>query len=198
MNFQSSKTITKGWKNNRKDSLEIEKSQDSVQSSRGTSADMGSSLFEQLLKGQVVEKQPQKNQGNIKSGNQLEAGTLFSYQKLEEDRQISEIKELIKQIKEEIKMIKKADSALASEVRNIEKITFQSLPIRTGIYHVRVLEVFLSVIRGIRLKIGESKTWMQALMTKKAKRGSLFASRSQRKGTQYSLSQEISTARSVQ
>ena|SRR3990167_3382857 len=196
MNHQSAKSATGSWKNNRKDSLETEKTLDTLKKVNSAFANMDGNTFEQILNSKEFQTQEQKKQERTQT--RLEGGTLFSYQKIEEDRQISEIKELIKQIKQEVEMIKKADRALSSEVKDIEKITFESLPERSGIYHVRVLEVFLRVLQNIRLKIGESKTWMEALMTKKAKRGSLFASRAQKKGTQYSLSQEISTARSVQ
>jgi len=39
---------------------------------------------------------------------------------------------------------------------------------------------------------------MQALMSKKQKRGSAFGSRSKKQGTAYSMSQELSNSRSVQ
>lgn len=195
MNSHSSKS-TNIWKNNRKDSLEKEKTLDSLKKVNNAFAKMEDGMFEQILNGEAFEGQTAKKQEQVQT--RLEGGNLFSFQKIEEDRQIAEIKELIKQIKEEVEMIKRADKALSAEVKDIEKVTFESLPEKSGIYHVRVLEVFLRVLQNIRLKIGESRTWMEAMMTKKAKRGSLFASRAQKKGTQYSLSQEISNARSVQ
>lgn len=109
-----------------------------------------------------------------------------------------EIKELTTQIKQEVEMVKKADTSLLSEVKDIEKISLNELPEKAGIYHVRFLEVILSILRTLRLKIGESRTWLQALTSKKAKRGSLFGSRSKKMGTQYSLSQELQSSRSVQ
>ena len=196
MIYQGTKSTTSNWKKSRKDSLETEKTLDTLKKVNSAFADMDGNTFKEILNSKEFETKEQKKPEQPQM--RLEGGTLFSYQKIEEDRQIAEIKELIKRIKQEVEMIKKADRALSSEVKDIEKITFESLPERSCIYHVRVLEVFLRVLQNIRLKIGESKTWMEALMTKKAKRGSLFASRAQKKGTQYSLSQEISTARSVQ
>ena len=196
MIYQGTKSTTSNWKKSRKDSLETEKTLDTLKKVNSAFADMDGNTFKEILNSKEFETKEQKKPEQPQM--RLEGGTLFSYQKIEEDRQIAEIKELIKRIKQEVEMIKKADRALSSEVKDIEKITFESLPERSGIYHVRVLEVFLRVLQNIRLKIGESKTWMEALMTKKAKRGSLFASRAQKKGTRYSLSQEISTARSVQ
>ncbi|MCX6732754.1 MAG: DUF5660 domain-containing protein, partial [Candidatus Roizmanbacteria bacterium] len=64
--------------------------------------------------------------------------------------------------------------------------------------HVKFLEIVLQILRSVRAKVGESSTWMQALMSKKKKRGSLFASRSKKQGTAYSMSQELSNSRSIQ
>ena len=101
-------------------------------------------------------------------------------------------------IRKEIGFLKKENSALASEVKDVEKLTVSELPEKPGIYHVRFLEIVLNVIKHLRAKVGESKTWLEALVSKKKKRGSLFAARSKKQGTQYSLSQELTSARSVQ
>ncbi len=124
---------------------------------------------------------------------------LFSYQEHYENTLIKkEIKDLTEQIKREIELIKRADKALINEVKDIEKISVESLPDKPGMYHVRFMELVLSILRTLRAKIGESRTWLAALSSKKKKRGSLFASRSKKQGTQYSLSQELQSARSVQ
>ncbi len=124
---------------------------------------------------------------------------LFNYQEYYENTLIKrEIKDLTEQIKKEIELIKKADKALMNEVRDIQKITVDSLPAKPGIYHVRFLELVLGILRTLRAKIGESRTWLAALASKKKKRGSLFAVRSKKQGTQYSLSQELQSARSIQ
>lgn len=164
--------------------------------------DTGKGVFEQLL-GQYEQAQEkdtaleQQNQQAEQPVNRLE-GTLFSFRNIEDERQMTEIKQLIEQIRQEVKMIKKADQALMSEVKDIENLTIDSIPEKPGIYHVRFLEVVLKVLELLRTKISESGTWMEALMSKKAKRGSAFASNAKKKGTQYSMSQEISNARSVQ
>jgi len=138
----------------------------------------------------VSEKKTKKDQKKFK---------IFDYQQYSETtlikKQISELTELIKK---EINLLKKDNSSLLSEVGDIESLTINSLPEKPGIYHVRFLEIVLNMIRHIRAKVGESKTWMEAMVTKKKKRGSLFAARSKNKGTQYSLSQELQSARSIQ
>jgi hypothetical protein len=117
---------------------------------------------------------------------------------METRRQIEQMKELIKQIKQEVDAIKRADASMMSEVNDIENLTINSLPDKPGIYHVRFLEVVLKVLRTLRSKVSESGTWLQAMNSKKKQRGSAFGARSKKAGTQYSMSQELSNARSVQ
>lgn len=215
MNFQGSKKTTGTMQKNNRDSLERETSvgvsgtitsfgKDTADKIVDGFTDVGKGIFEQLLgqyeqaseqdKALEQQNQPQPEQGTIR----LEGGNLFNYRNIEEERQMSEIKQLIEQIRQEVKMIKKADNALMSEVSDIEKLTIDTMPEKPGIYHVRFLEVVLKVLELLRTKISESGTWMEALKSKKAKRGSAFASNSKKKGTQYSMSQELSNARSVQ
>ena len=144
------------------------------------------------------EQYPKLNDIDSSKAKRVEHKNVFNSQNLEDRRQIEAITELIKQIKQEVQLIKKQDRALLSEVKDIEKLTLESLPEKPGIYHVRFLEVLLKILQSLRAKIGESSTWMQALISKKKKRGSLFAVHSKEKGTQYSLSQELQSSRSVQ
>lgn len=124
---------------------------------------------------------------------------LFNYQEYYETTLIKkQIQELTDAIKKEIEMIKKSDASLLNEIKDVEKLTINDLPEKPGIYHIRFLELVLSILKTLRAKVGESKTWLQALMSKKKKRGSLFAVRSKKQGTQYSMSQELSNSRSVQ
>lgn len=124
---------------------------------------------------------------------------IFNYQEYYESTLIKkQIQELTDAIRKEIEMIKKADSSLLNDIRDVEKLTINDLPEKPGIYHIRFLELVLEILRTLRSKVGESKTWLQALMSKKKKRGSLFVVRSKKQGTQYSMSQELSNSRSVQ
>lgn len=124
---------------------------------------------------------------------------LFNYQSHHENVVVrDQIQKLIEQIRQEVQHIKKTDSSLMNEVRDIEKFTLETLSEKPGVYHVKFLEIVLRILQSVRMKVGESQTWMQALMSKKKKRGSLFASRSKKQGTAYSMSQELSNSRSVQ
>ncbi len=211
MAFSSSKNTNRSAQQVKSESLEREKdssvggsisslSKDTVNKVGEAFGDIGKGIFEQLLQQEHLEYGPDKQEKQQEQQGTFnpERGTLFSFRQIEEERQISEIKELIKAIKQEVESIKKADSALMSEVKDIEKLTIDTLPEKPGIYHVRFLEVVLKVLQTLKLKISESGTWMEALKSKKAKRGSAFAANTKKKGTQYSMSQELSNARSVQ
>lgn len=117
---------------------------------------------------------------------------------VEKPKQIQEIQQLVEQIRQEVKTIKNQSEGLNAEVSQIEKVTLQALPDKVGVYHVRYLELILSFLQGLKAKVGEARTWLAAMQSKKAKRGSAFASNTKKKGTQYSQSQELSTARNVQ
>ncbi|MFA6016500.1 MAG: DUF5660 family protein [Patescibacteria group bacterium] len=124
---------------------------------------------------------------------------VFNYQEYYESTLIKkQIQELTDAIKKEIEMIKKSDSSMINDIRDVEKLTINDLPEKPGIYHIRFLELVLSILRTLRAKVGESRTWLQALTSRKKKRGSAFAVRSKKSGTQYSMSQELSNSRSVQ
>lgn len=124
---------------------------------------------------------------------------IFNYQEYYENTLIKkQIAELTEAIKKEVEMIKKADSSLINDVRDVENLTINGLPEKVGVYHIRFLELVLSILRALRAKVGESRTWLSALMSKKKKRGSAFSARSKKSGTQYSMSQELSNSRSVQ
>ncbi|MCL4364153.1 DUF5660 domain-containing protein [Patescibacteria group bacterium] len=142
---------------------------------------------------------PNLNNQEAKKPEKKQAAKVFNYQEYYENTLVKrQIKELTEQIKKEIEAIKHADASLVKEVRDIEKLTINELPEKPGVYHVRFLELVLSILRVLRAKVGESKTWLQALVSRKKKRGSLFAARSKKQGTQYSMSQELQSARSVQ
>lgn len=170
--------------------------------------DIGSGVIDQLLginsdsahentsdeHARNLAEQPKEQKKKI----QKEAN-LFNYQNHHENVIVREqVKQLIEQIRQEVQYIKKADKSLLNEVKDIEKFTLETVSEKPGIYHVKFLEIVLRILRSVRMKVGESRTWLQALMSKKKKRGSLFAARSKKQGTAYSMSQELSNARSVQ
>lgn len=124
--------------------------------------------------------------------------TLFNFREVEDRRQISEIKEVIEAIKTEIKAIRQSGESLSEELSDVENIVINEKTEKSSVYTLKFLEVVLSLLRTIRMKVGESRTWLDAMMSKKAKRGSLFSSRSKKHGTQYSMSEEMKVTRSTQ
>lgn len=213
MLYQAAKRTNRASDSSKSENVEREKNsfesgsftsfaKDTVKETGEAFADIGKGIFEQLISSkkinEVYPEAKQEAEKLKKPTMNLEKGTLFSKRNVEESRQIEQIKELIKAIKQEVESIKKSDKALMDEVRDIEKLTLDTLPEKVGIYHIRFLEVVLKVLQTMRLKIGESGTWMQALISKKQKRGSAFAARTKSKGTQYSMSQELQVTRNVQ
>jgi protein-tyrosine-phosphatase len=161
--------------------------------------DIGTGIFDQMLgldsaAPRVEQSHSKQSEKPRRSGNR-EIRTIWSFQQEQETRTISE---LVKQLKQEVKLLKQADKALINEVKDIENLTLESLPAKPGIYHIRFMELLISILRTLRAKINESRTWLSAFQSKKKKRGSAFATMSKKKGTQFSLSQELSNARSVQ
>lgn len=129
---------------------------------------------------------------------QSESVTVFHGNVDSEQRVIpQQIQELRARIDQQLDILKNKNSEFVTEINRIEKETMQSFPDKPGIYHIRFLELILSYLQDLTAKVGEAKTWMAAMRTKKAKRGSLFGARSKNQGTQYSLSQELQSSRSV-
>ena len=167
---------------------------------------LGSGMLDQLL---GISNSTESEEKQVEA-KQLEASkeakkvvkkeaNLFNYQSHHENVIVrDQIKNLIEQIRQEVLYIKKADSSLLNEVKDIEKFTMETLSEKPGIYHVKFLEIVLRILQSVRMKVGESHTWMSALMSKKKKRGSAFAARSKKQGTAYSMSQELSNSRSIQ
>jgi len=212
MNYQGTKHTNRSSNTSKSENMEREKSstsgsftsfaKDTARETGEAFSDIGKGIFEQLINSDTVAEVYPEARAEAeklkKPTMNLESGTLFSRRDVEESRQIEEIKELIQAIKQEVESIKKADKTLMDQVSDIEKLTLDSMPEKMGIYHVRFLEIVLKVLQTMRLKVGESGTWMQALMSKKKKRGSAFATRTKSKGTQYSMSEELKITRNVQ
>jgi hypothetical protein len=123
----------------------------------------------------------------------VEFKRLYDFDAVQEKRTM---KELIKKIDNEIQALKKANSALASEVKDIEKVTLSSADEKTGIYHIRFLEQLLTFIKALREKVNDSSSWLACMNTKKKKRG--YMGLAKKKGTSFSMSEELKMQRSVQ
>lgn len=124
---------------------------------------------------------------------------LFNYHEYHERVLVpKEVQELTEVIKHEIKAIKNANASLMSEVSDVEQVVMNQSVEKSGVYDMRFLETVMELLQLLKKKINESNTWLQALTSRKAKRGSAFAARSKNQGTQYSMSQELQVTRSTQ
>jgi hypothetical protein len=145
---------------------------------------------------------PHREQPRTEQPKKKEAKPVFRFHEHHENytvkQEIAEIQQLIQQVKQEIKMIKQQNQSMLAEVKDVEKLTLSSSQENARPYDASFLEVILSLLRTIRLKIGESNTWLTAMVSKRKKRGSAFAARTKSMGTQYSLSQELQVTRNVQ
>lgn len=142
---------------------------------------------EAIWKNKMQEQQPPQKK---------KEASVFNFSQYHEKEIVSrQVNQLQEQIKQAVRAVEHEASDLVKEA---SKLSIEPISEKPGIYHERLLEVILSLLKALRLKIGESKTWMQALISKKAKRGSLFAKRSKEKGSQYFLSEEMKNTRSVQ
>lgn len=143
-------------------------------------------------------EQQSTKQESFTAGNFNREFTLFSrVSHIESYDNPKKVTELMGQITETVKAIKARSQEVNQQVIEIEKQVLQTPPEKGSKYHVYFLEVLLNLLKGIYARVGETKTWLNALISRKQKRGSIFASRSKSKGTQYSLSQELQSARSV-
>lgn len=151
-----------------------------------------SKLYEQMLAGKEA---PNEQARSSSYGKEF---TIFTDRTDYEDRRKkTDIENILDRIRQEIQAIRSKTAEFDAQIAGIEAHTLQSLPERTGVYHVRFLETLLVFLQGIRTKVGEAKTWMQAMQSKRSKRGSAFMTRSKKQGTQYSMSQELQTSRNV-
>jgi hypothetical protein len=140
------------------------------------------------------------------SSEQFHAGPInreiFSFSNHHENKLIpQEIMKLKEAINIEVSRLKAVNNSVADQITNIQRETLSSMPEKAGIYQVRFLETLLSMVRLLRARVSEAGTWLTAINTKKAKRGSLYKKQT-KAGTKNSvahmLSQEKSSARPTQ
>lgn len=114
---------------------------------------------------------PQKTENKAPINNEF---SIFNHRDYSENKLVPEkIRELQETIKHEIKALKQASSSVDEQVHNIEKQVMSSTKEQAGVYHVHFLETLLSMLKLLRVKVSEAGSWLQAIQTKKAKRGSM-------------------------
>lgn len=127
---------------------------------------------------------------------QQRAAEAVARKRMDEDRKhIDEIHEMLRK---EIEKYEKAQHTMNENLEQIKKmLLLEQQQAKKGIYHVTNAEVLVMMFRAFLANINESNTWLEALISRKKKRGSLFATRTKKQGTQYSMSQELTLARST-
>lgn len=127
---------------------------------------------------------------------QQRAAEAVAKKRMDEDRK--RIDEIHAMLRKEIEKYEKAQHTMNENLEKIKKmLLLEQQQAKKGIYHITHAEVLVMMFRSFLADINESNTWLEALISKKKKRGSLFAVQSKKKGTQYSMSQELSIARST-
>ena len=126
---------------------------------------------------------------------QQRAAEAEARKRLDEDRK--KIQEIHDMLRKEIEKYEKAQTTMNENLEKIKKILLlEEQQAKTGIYHITHAEVLVMMFRSFVANVSESNTWLEAMISRKKKRGSLFAVQSKSKGTQYSMSQELAIARS--
>lgn len=139
---------------------------------------------EQRVPGKETEKKPAKREATL---------FLYSQQKeIQRDEQNlkKETEMILSKLKEQINVLEKSEKALAGD---LTKIKVERLPQKTGIYYVRYLEWLLTVVKHLRMKVDEGRTWLEAFMTRKKKKMGYWKMY-KKHGTTFGLSQERTTA----
>lgn len=102
---------------------------------------------------------------------------LFSQQ---EQKTATEIEAIRRELEMIIKTIKEVDFEVQKAVMEI--------PVKPGVYHVRFLERIKQLLKLIREKLEDSRTWLKLSVSKKKQRG--YWALYKKKGTSFGLSSE--------
>jgi len=154
---------------------------------KAVSSSEGGSRIPTFAEAQKVQEQ------QFFAARKAEFDAILEKASLKEQREIEQAKEVIKQ---EIKKLEKMNLQMNDKLSVLQKIAMDGSE-KKGIYYVRFMELMIELIKTLGAQVSESNTWLEAMISKKKKRGSLFATRSKNQGTQYSMSQEISVATST-
>ncbi|QQG43899.1 MAG: hypothetical protein HYW86_03445 [Candidatus Roizmanbacteria bacterium] len=148
----------------------------------------------------VTEENPYQHQDKTISPKKKIEASVFNFSNYHEQvtitREVQALQEEVKKLTKEIKAV--VGSGTSDLVKDAGKLSIEPISEKPGIYHERFLQFILNLLKTLRAKVGESRTWLQAFVTKKKKRGSAFLTRRKEKGSLYDQSMELNTARSVQ
>ncbi len=111
---------------------------------------------------------------------------------------MQEIHEVIEQIRVQVDQVKKMNKDMINKIKDIENETINAKEDKASSYDLNVFKLFSSMLELYMKDLSKASNWMDTFVSKKAKRGSAFATRSKKAGTSYSMSQELQSSRSIQ
>lgn len=143
------------------------------------------SLLDQMFAG----KSPETPWNKRKSERSVprEERTVFSYHERREDQYVrQETRILIEKLKEQVTLLEKSEKALTSQ---IAKIKVEQLPQKSGIYYLIFFEWLIGVVKQLRMKVEEGRTWLAAFTSRKKKKIGYW-NMYKKHGTTFGLSNE--------
>lgn len=135
--------------------------------------EMGPS-FEQMTPPEAVERKEIRKRAAYEPTNEI---VLFS---ASERKTMQEIENIRIELMTLVKVVKEVDFEVQKAVIEI--------PVKPGVYHIRFLEKIKSLLKLIRQKLEDSRTWLKLATSKKKARG--YWSMYKKKGTSFGLSGE--------
>ncbi len=96
---------------------------------------------------------------------------------------------VLQRLKEQVTILEKSNKGLVAEM---SKVKVEQVPEKSGIYYIRFLEWLLTVVRQMRMKVEDGRTWLASFTQKKKKMG--YWKMYKKHGTTFGLSQERSLA----
>jgi hypothetical protein len=116
---------------------------------------------------------------------------VFSRERREQEKAVQmETQELLCQLKKQVTLLEKSQKGLVSE---ISKIKVEKLPPKTGIYYLRFFEWLIILIKQLRMRVEEGRTWLSTFSQRKKKKLGYWQMY-KKHGTTFGLSYERSLA----
>lgn len=121
----------------------------------------------------------------------LQKTTIFSFSERRENTHVKqETQIIIEQLKKQITLLKKSEKSLSSE---IAKIKVDQIPQKAGIYYLRYFEWLVGIVKNLRMKVEEGRTWLAAFSQRKNKKMGYWKMY-KKHGTTFGLSHERTIA----
>lgn len=115
---------------------------------------------------------------------------LYSFEKTSNDKKVvAETQVILSKLKEQIVLLEKSEKSLTAEVTRVK---VEQLPQKSGIYYIRFLEWLITVVRQLRMKVEDGRTWLATFTQRKKKRG--YWNMYKKHGTTFGLSHERTLA----